>query len=95
MLRDEVCLCGHSLSFHRTYGCTGTRPNLDRKKTDQCKTFNRFLYRCKSPGPMGAPHEGSVPICVVFYAQTNLADSRQRPCPEDFHREHEGETDSR
>jgi hypothetical protein len=43
MLRDELCVCGHPQSLHRTYGCTGTRPNPDPKKTDrlwcQCKAF--------------------------------------------------------
>ena len=43
MLRDEVCVCGHPLWLHRSYGCTGTRPNPDPNKTDrlwcQCKTF--------------------------------------------------------
>jgi hypothetical protein len=31
MLRDEVCVCGHPLWLHRSYGCTGTRPNPDPK----------------------------------------------------------------
>ena len=43
MLRDEVCVCGHLLSLHRSYGCTGTRPNPDPGKTNrlwcQCKAF--------------------------------------------------------
>jgi hypothetical protein len=43
MLRNEVCICGHPQSLHRTYGCTGTRPNPDPKKTDRlwckCKAF--------------------------------------------------------
>jgi hypothetical protein len=43
MERIELCVCGHPQSFHRTYGCTGTRPNPDPKKTDrlwcQCKAF--------------------------------------------------------
>lgn len=43
MVRDEICVCGHPQSWHRTYGCTVLRPNPDPKKTDrvlcQCKKF--------------------------------------------------------
>jgi hypothetical protein len=43
MVRDEVCVCGHPQSLHRTYGCNGSKPNLDPKKTErvfcQCKAF--------------------------------------------------------
>jgi hypothetical protein len=43
MDRDELCVCGHPQSSHRTYGCTTWRPNPDPKKTDriwcQCKGF--------------------------------------------------------
>jgi hypothetical protein len=40
---DDVCVCGHPQSLHRSYGCTGTRPNPDPKKAErlwcQCKAF--------------------------------------------------------
>lgn len=43
MIRAELCICGHPPSAHRTYGCTGTHPNPDAKKTDpvlcNCKKF--------------------------------------------------------
>jgi len=43
MLRIEMCVCGHSQSMHRTYGCAALRPNPDPKKTDRvpckCKAF--------------------------------------------------------
>lgn len=50
-LRDQLCVCGHLQPFHRTYGCTGSRPNPDAKKTDrtwwQCKAFHaKELMRC-------------------------------------------------
>ena len=35
MHRDETCVCGHPQSLHRTYGCNGTLPNPDLKKTDR------------------------------------------------------------
>ena len=42
-MQDEICVCGHRQSLHRSYGCNGTRPNPDPKKTDpvgcQCKAF--------------------------------------------------------
>lgn len=43
MVRNEVCVCGHPQSSHRTYGCTAMRPNPDLKKTERiscpCKAF--------------------------------------------------------
>jgi hypothetical protein len=44
MMRTEICVCGHSQSSHRTYGCTGTKPNPDDPKKHahvlcQCKKF--------------------------------------------------------
>jgi hypothetical protein len=43
MQRDELCVCGHPQSLHRTYGCNGTLPNPDLKKTNRvgcpCKAF--------------------------------------------------------
>src|SRR5215469_12316743 len=43
MERTEMCVCGHPQPSHRTYGCTGSRPNPDPKKSDrlwcQCKMF--------------------------------------------------------
>jgi hypothetical protein len=43
MIRAELCVCGHPQSAHRTYGCTGARPNPDPKKNDpvlcHCKKF--------------------------------------------------------
>jgi len=43
VFRDEICVCGHPQSLHRTYGCNGWRPNPDLKKTErigcECKTF--------------------------------------------------------
>jgi hypothetical protein len=43
MLRNEICICGHPLSSHRTYGCTALRPNPDPKKSGpvycHCKRF--------------------------------------------------------
>ncbi len=45
MVRDEICVCGHPQSLHRTYGCNGWHPNPDPKKTDrvgcQCKAFQK------------------------------------------------------
>ena len=42
---DETCVCGHPQSLHRTYGCNGTLPNPDLKKTErigcQCKAFQK------------------------------------------------------
>jgi hypothetical protein len=44
-VHDEICVCGHPQSLHRTYGCNGSRPNPDPKKTDrvfcQCKEFQK------------------------------------------------------
>src|SRR5215469_3894226 len=43
MQRDEICVCGHPQFLHRSYGCLGTRPNPDLKKTEhlecECKAF--------------------------------------------------------
>jgi hypothetical protein len=45
MARDEICVCGHPQSLHRTYGCNGSHPNPDPKKTErvfcQCKAFQK------------------------------------------------------
>jgi hypothetical protein len=45
MVRDEICVCGHPQSLHKTYGCNGWQPNPDHNKTDrlwcQCKTFQK------------------------------------------------------
>jgi hypothetical protein len=32
MVRDEICVCGHPQSMHRTYGCNGSIPIQTRKK---------------------------------------------------------------
>ncbi len=32
MASDEICVCGHPQSLHRTYGCNGSHPNPDPKK---------------------------------------------------------------
>lgn len=31
MASDEICVCGHPQSLHRTYGCNGSHPNPDPK----------------------------------------------------------------
>lgn len=40
---DDICACGHLQSSHRTYGCTGWKPNTDHTKVSrtwcQCKAF--------------------------------------------------------
>jgi hypothetical protein len=35
MQPDEICVCGHPQSLHRRYGCNGTLPNPDLKKTER------------------------------------------------------------
>ena len=46
-MEDEICVCGHPQSLHRSYGCNGTHPNPnpDPKKTArvgcQCKAFQK------------------------------------------------------
>jgi hypothetical protein len=32
MVHDEICVCGHPQSLHRTYGCNGPHPNPDPQK---------------------------------------------------------------
>jgi hypothetical protein len=54
MDRDELCVCGHPHSLHRTYACTGWRRDADPKKTDriwcQCRVFrSRQLLTSSSP----------------------------------------------
>jgi len=43
MQRDEICVCGHPQSLHRTYGCIGMLASPDAKRTErlfcQCKEF--------------------------------------------------------
>lgn len=43
MERDEICVCGHYKSVHRTYGCTVWKQNPDKKQPErvwcQCKGF--------------------------------------------------------
>lgn len=38
-----VCVCGHPLPSHRTYGCIAWRPNPNPRKAErvycQCKAF--------------------------------------------------------
>jgi hypothetical protein len=45
VVHDEICVCGHPQSLHRTYGCNGSHPNPDPKKTDRvfchCKAFQK------------------------------------------------------
>ncbi len=45
MASDEICVCGHPQSLHRTYGCNGSHPNPDPKKSDRvgclCKAFQK------------------------------------------------------
>jgi hypothetical protein len=53
MVRDEMCVCGHPQSLHRTYGCNGTLPSPDLKKT------NRVFCQCKAFQKRKAAHAGS------------------------------------
>jgi hypothetical protein len=32
MVHDEICVCGHPQSLHRTYDCNGPHPNPDPQK---------------------------------------------------------------
>lgn len=45
MTRDEVCVCGHLHSTHRTYGCTATKPNPDAGKKKNVP--DRIFCQCK------------------------------------------------
>lgn len=49
MERDEVCVCGHPQSMHRSYGCTASRVNTDPKKSsaDPKKPVERLWCQCK------------------------------------------------
>jgi hypothetical protein len=37
MASNEICVCGHPQSAHRTYGCIGSQENT--RTWCQCKTF--------------------------------------------------------
>jgi hypothetical protein len=49
MERDEMCICGHPQSAHRTYGCTGSSPNPDLKKTYAFCASAKHFKRGKLP----------------------------------------------
>lgn len=46
MARDEICICGHFQSTHRTYGCTVSKPNPDANKKKNAP--DRIFCQCKA-----------------------------------------------
>jgi hypothetical protein len=55
MERNEMCVCGHPQSLHRTYGCTGTRANPDPKKNTT--EFGANAKHSKNPKLPTVSHE--------------------------------------
>ena len=65
MVRDEICVCGHPQSLHRTYACNGSHPNPDpkkltvsavcakhSKKTQSCSRLATNKIKCGPTEPM-------------------------------------------